>query len=720
MHVFWTGPDPRGRTFLASKDGDAGLVQAMKRGSPGTKGKEPGKSSLAPLRAKGTFEPRGFTVQAKEAAMAGGEQGIGALLDAYLERKIGAGAVQGAGPEQVELLQGRSVDSDATMPLPDAEEADKYRAGSPHRSRVGPEKPALQGKRVAINDDPASPGGPPHGAERGVAPAERGDPNPSTIQRLPYTAKSFLGATLGEKQSLPLKSAYTSLYGGLEAYDKKFPVDKEEKVAVGGILYEEKADILKILKHVFDCAQPFLKVVAKQAKGWGLGAGALTPALVLIEAADSEGDDFAYVDEEPEWTSPGLETRKKKGKEEKEEKAGKEAKAGKEEKAGEEEKVVNEGLGTVKLHADAKALWDAGPPGQGYFGAIDLSTGMVYLLPGYNYRVPPGAKADDEKQWKKPPGVKKFFKITDKETGKTKNVPTYLAEPLGQSSGGGHGALVMNYGLMPKRNDRYLMGFGIFKGEKGDSPNLAKLRNRSAFINVHANIWKEPSKVSLWRKRSMPEMATKGLARSVGSLLKTRVELNVHSQEVLSRADFTKIVTFYWKEHKGAHDQSPNYAVRKEKGKIGEAKRMIEEAEKKKDEKKEEKEMGGQSSEATSPPKEGAAEPKKKNGKCFLTSACVVSRGLPDDCHELQVLRRFRDGYVLNLDGGERLVDEYYRVAPVIVDAIGQSEGSGRILGEIYEVVRECVAMIEDGEESSAMAAYRKMVDDLSKRYGVE
>ena len=31
------------------------------------------------------------------------------------------------------------------------------------------------------------------------------------------------------------------------------------------------------------------------------------------------------------------------------------------------------------------------------------------------------------------------------------------------------------------------------------------------------------------------------------------------------------------------------------------------------------------------------------SGGCFLTSACTEARGLPDDCHELTVLRSFRD-----------------------------------------------------------------------------
>ena len=31
------------------------------------------------------------------------------------------------------------------------------------------------------------------------------------------------------------------------------------------------------------------------------------------------------------------------------------------------------------------------------------------------------------------------------------------------------------------------------------------------------------------------------------------------------------------------------------------------------------------------------------SGGCYFTSACVEAQGLPDDCHELTALRKFRD-----------------------------------------------------------------------------
>ena len=68
----------------------------------------------------------------------------------------------------------------------------------------------------------------------------------------------------------------------------------------------------------------------------------------------------------------------------------------------------------------------------------------------------------------------------------------------------------------------------------------------------------------------------------------------------------------------------------------------------------------------------GKSRPAKDNsggGKkgCFITTAACELRGLPDDCHELRVLRRFRDDVLVTSREGRALVEEYYRVAPRLV-----------------------------------------------------
>lgn len=103
---------------------------------------------------------------------------------------------------------------------------------------------------------------------------------------------------------------------------------------------------------------------------------------------------------------------------------------------------------------------------------------------------------------------------------------------------------------------------------------------------------------------------------------------------------------------------------------------------------------------------------------CFLTSACVEAKGLPDDCHELSILRSFRDGYLSSLPGGREEVAEYYFIAPQIVAAIKDRANAPAIFNSIYEkLVRPCVEMIERGENENAHKLYRDSVRQLQTQY---
>ena len=55
---------------------------------------------------------------------------------------------------------------------------------------------------------------------------------------------------------------------------------------------------------------------------------------------------------------------------------------------------------------------------------------------------------------------------------------------------------------------------------------------------------------------------------------------------------------------------------------------------------------------------------------CFITTACVEHQGLPDDCAELQTLRKYRDVLVQEDDDFRSKVLEYYRKAPLIIQEI--------------------------------------------------
>ena len=114
------------------------------------------------------------------------------------------------------------------------------------------------------------------------------------------------------------------------------------------------------------------------------------------------------------------------------------------------------------------------------------------------------------------------------------------------------------------------------------------------------------------------------------------------------------------------------------------------------------------------------ADTKKSNDGCYLTTACVESRGLLDDCGELETLRTFRDTYLANRPNGKEEIAAYYRMAPGIVSAINALENRETIWNQVYaELVEPCVALIHDRQEDSAYRLYKEYSLMLQNRYGM-
>ena len=104
-------------------------------------------------------------------------------------------------------------------------------------------------------------------------------------------------------------------------------------------------------------------------------------------------------------------------------------------------------------------------------------------------------------------------------------------------------------------------------------------------------------------------------------------------------------------------------------------------------------------------------------GGCFLTTACVEHAGLSDDCHELTVLRSFRDSYVAGMNNGAALLAEYYEVAPAVVRRIEESPDREAILSGIFATVTRAVKLIENGNFAEAFTCYETMFAALKERY---
>ena len=106
-----------------------------------------------------------------------------------------------------------------------------------------------------------------------------------------------------------------------------------------------------------------------------------------------------------------------------------------------------------------------------------------------------------------------------------------------------------------------------------------------------------------------------------------------------------------------------------------------------------------------------------KGSSCFLTTACVHYAGLSDDCKELTGMRNFRDSYLLSLPNGQAMYDEYYRLAPAIVEAIERSAERANILTDILTRVRQCVQFSDKGNNELALDVYTSMFNELKNKF---
>lgn len=103
---------------------------------------------------------------------------------------------------------------------------------------------------------------------------------------------------------------------------------------------------------------------------------------------------------------------------------------------------------------------------------------------------------------------------------------------------------------------------------------------------------------------------------------------------------------------------------------------------------------------------------------CFITTACIVSKNLPDNCHELETLRKWRDQLAGEDKELAKRVEEYYLNAPKIVQAINSLENAKEIYESLYEnLVCKTVKYLEEGNIKMAIENYISIYEALKKQY---
>lgn len=104
---------------------------------------------------------------------------------------------------------------------------------------------------------------------------------------------------------------------------------------------------------------------------------------------------------------------------------------------------------------------------------------------------------------------------------------------------------------------------------------------------------------------------------------------------------------------------------------------------------------------------------------CYITTATTRNQYKPDDCHELQMMRKFRDEFGKLRYPAE--VADYYETAPAIVAAIRAREDAREILDTLYtRYIVPAVKYAEQEKYEEAYEVYSAMVKEAKKYLLVE
>lgn len=107
-----------------------------------------------------------------------------------------------------------------------------------------------------------------------------------------------------------------------------------------------------------------------------------------------------------------------------------------------------------------------------------------------------------------------------------------------------------------------------------------------------------------------------------------------------------------------------------------------------------------------------------KTKLCYITTAVCTTLNKDIDCYEINLLKEYRDQYLLFQDQGETLVHDYYDIAPTIIKRINKSEDAQTVYQTIYDTYLEpCITCIEQDKKEECRTIYTSMVQNLYHEY---
>lgn len=119
-------------------------------------------------------------------------------------------------------------------------------------------------------------------------------------------------------------------------------------------------------------------------------------------------------------------------------------------------------------------------------------------------------------------------------------------------------------------------------------------------------------------------------------------------------------------------------------------------------------------------PRVERSSPVKESSGCFITSAACAALNKPADCEELTALRAYRDKVKKENPIVAVLIEEYYRVAPLIVGKMDTEADVAQNYRRLWQdAISETYCLVKAGRYEEATLCYIRMTEDLCNRYGI-
>lgn len=116
----------------------------------------------------------------------------------------------------------------------------------------------------------------------------------------------------------------------------------------------------------------------------------------------------------------------------------------------------------------------------------------------------------------------------------------------------------------------------------------------------------------------------------------------------------------------------------------------------------------------------GPTTTKNKSKKCFITTAVCEHLGKPDDCYELETLRKFRNDYMFQ--NSERWIDvyNYYCFAPKIVEVLATLADKNTIYARFNDTyIQPAIVAIENNDYEFAHKIYTRLFNEAKQLAGL-